>query len=171
MSYLHGIYYNIHTNMLIKCKMGSYTMHNTLFIKLTICLYVFLSANFCSNRELTIKTISLCCVNNRRHDNDKYGVLDTRSSRILLTLGASDLPDMHALSPWACSPRVLAYVSGKSLVLILQLLCICIYLESIVTCKTGQSHPICVYMYVHPCVHKACLNICIYHICTACMSV
>jgi len=33
-----------------------------------------------------------------------------------------DLPDMYALSPQACGPRAWAYISGKSLMPMLQLL-------------------------------------------------
>ena len=35
-----------------------------------------------------------------------------------------DLPDMNALIPPACSPRDLVYISGKSLMPMLQLLCV-----------------------------------------------
>ena len=37
-------------------------------------------------------------------------------------IGTSDLPDMYALSRRACGPQAWAYISGKSLVPMLQLL-------------------------------------------------
>ena len=42
---------------------------------------------------------------------------------ISCNIGTLDLPDMYALSPWACGPRALGiHISGKSLVPMLQLL-------------------------------------------------
>ena len=55
----------------------------------------------------------------RKSVNCTSEVLDTSNS---CNMGMRDLPDMYALSPWACGPR--AYISGKSREHMLQVICI-----------------------------------------------